>query len=176
MVNAPPQRPGYPRAGDPSVGMWQPDDGWDAPTHSVASARGPAPRPLGVAALPAGPERGVPGWLAVVVLIAISGIGGIIDIVRGTSVRGGFNIALIVASVVAIIIVRRRSMFPVLVAPPLVYFVASAVMLYVRSSGLSDRGQLLDAAINWLVYGFPAIAGATAAVLIIGGIRLLAGR
>jgi len=35
---------------------------------------------------------------------------------------------------------------------------------------------LLDAAANWLVYGFPAIAGATAAVLIIAGIRLISGR
>jgi hypothetical protein len=55
----------------------------------------------------------------------------------------------------------------------LVYFVASAGLLYIRSSGLQDRSRLLDAAINWLVYGFPAIAGATAAVLIIGGLRLL---
>jgi len=35
---------------------------------------------------------------------------------------------------------------------------------------------LLDAAANWLVYGFPAIAGATAAVLIIAGIRMFSGR
>ena len=42
-----------------------------------------------------------------------------------------------------------------------------------RSHGLDDRGVLIDAATNWLVYGFPAIAGATAAVLIIAGIRLI---
>jgi hypothetical protein len=118
-------------------------------------------------------ERGIAGWQAVLVLVAISAVGGVIDVARGSSVKGGFNIALIVASVVAILLVRRSQMFPVLVAPPLVYFIASAGMLYVRSSGLQDRSRLLDAAINWLVYGFPAIAGATAAVLIIGGIRLL---
>jgi hypothetical protein len=106
-------------------------------------------------------------------LIVIAGLGGVVDLLRGSSVRGGFNIALIVASVVAILIVRRSEMFPVLVAPPLVYFVASAGLLYIRSSGLHDRSRLLDAAINWLVYGFPAIAGASAAVLIIGGARLL---
>jgi len=32
---------------------------------------------------------------------------------------------------------------------------------------------LIDAASNWLVYGFPAIAGATAVVLIVAGIRLI---
>ena len=118
-------------------------------------------------------ERGIAGWQAVLVLIAIAGLGGVFDLVRGSSVKGGFNIALIVAAVVAILIVRRSEMFPVLVAPPLVYFVASAGLLYIRSSGLHDRSRLLDAAINWLVYGFPAIAGATAAVLIIGGARML---
>ncbi len=118
------------------------------------------------------PQRGIAGWQAVLVLIAISAVGGAIDLLRGSAVKGGFNIALIVASIVAILLVRRRSMFPVLVAPPLVYFVASAGLLYIRSSGLHDRSRLLDAGINWLVYGFPAIAGATAAVLIIGGIRL----
>jgi hypothetical protein len=62
------------------------------------------------------------------------------------------------------------------IAPPLVYSLASASMLYVRSSGLKDRRVLLDGAANWLVYGFPAIAAATAAVLIIAGIRLITHR
>jgi hypothetical protein len=67
-------------------------------------------------------------------------------------------------------------MFPVVIAPPIVYSIGSGAMLYVRSSGGHDRKVLFDAAANWLVYGFPAIAGATAAVLIIGGIRLIARR
>jgi fumarate reductase subunit D len=43
----------------------------------------------------------------------------------------------------------------------------------VRSSGLHDKKVVLDAAANYLVYGFPAIAAATAAVLIIAGIRMI---
>ena len=81
-----------------------------------------------------------------------------------------------VASLVAILLVRHRDMFPIVVAPPLVYFVASGVLLYVRSGGLHNRHVLIDAAANWLVYGFPAIAGATAAVLIVAGIRLVLGK
>jgi len=114
--------------------------------------------------------------VAVIVLIVIAAIGGGVDLATGSNVKGGFNIGVVVASVVAILIVRRRSMFPVVVAPPLVYFGASAIMLYARSGGLHDRKVLLDAAANWLVYGFPAIAGATAAVLIIAGIRMFSGR
>jgi hypothetical protein len=128
--------------------------------------------------LPQRDERrsGLPGWLAVLVLIAIAGVGGLIDSISGTSVRGAFNIGLVVASLVAILLVRRSEMFSVVIAPPLVYFVASAGLLYVRTGGLHNRGKLIDAATNWIVYGFPAIAGATAVVLVIAGIRLMARR
>ena len=121
-------------------------------------------------------ERGLPSWLALVVLLVIAGIGGLIDTLSGTQVRGGFNIGIIVAAVVAILLVRRTGMFPIVIAPPIVYSLASAAMLYLRSNGLSDHKALYDAAANWLVYGFPAIAGATAAVLIIAGIRMLSRR
>jgi hypothetical protein len=47
-------------------------------------------------------------------------------------------------------------------------------MLYIRLHGAQNRRALLiDAAANWLVYGFPAIAGATAVVLIVAGIRMV---
>jgi Gpi18-like mannosyltransferase len=149
------------------------DDGWDATTHvTVPGARAPERTAIGADR----PERGVAGWLAVIVLIVVSAIGAAVDLLTGSAIKGGFNIALIVGSIIAIVIVRRRSMFSVVVAPPLVYFVASAGILYIRSGGLSNRSQLIDSAVNWLVYGFPAIAGATAAVLIISGIRMITHR
>lgn len=121
-------------------------------------------------------QRGLNGWLALGVLLVIAGVGGLIDMISGSTVRGGFNIALVVASIVAIIVVRHRDMFPIVVAPPLVYVAASGVMLYIRSDHLHNRKIIIDAAANWLVYGFPAIAGASAAVLIIAGIRLVLGK
>ncbi len=121
-------------------------------------------------------ERGLPGWLAVLVLIAVAGVGGIIDTANGSSIRGVFNYALVLASLIGILIVRRSEMFSVVIAPPLVYFAASAGLLYVRTGGLHNRGKLIDAATNWVVYGFPAIAGATAVVLVVAGIRLITRR
>jgi hypothetical protein len=121
-------------------------------------------------------EAGLPGWAAVLLLIAIAGVGGLIDSISGTSVRGVFNYSLVFASLVAILVVRRRQLFSVVIAPPLVYFAASAGLLYVRTGGLHNRGKLIDAATNWIVYGFPAIAGATAVVLVVAGIRLMARR
>ncbi|MCW2495352.1 DUF6542 domain-containing protein [Jatrophihabitans sp.] len=147
---------------------WEP-----APKHAPAGVLGQVRE---TAAADGVVERGLPGWGALLVLIAIAGVGGAIDMVTGTHVRGGFNIGIIVASIVAILLVRRSAMFPVVVAPPIVYSVASGVLLYVRSNGLHDRKVLIDTAANWLVYGFPAIAAATAAVLIIAGIRLIVRR
>jgi len=157
------------------------DDGWDAPTQHVSGAyaacgQPPTPASTSPTAASRARERGVGGWTAVLVLLAIAAIGGAIDLANHSQVKGGFNISIVVAAVVAILVVRRSAMFPVVVAPPLVYFAASAVLLYARSGGLHNRKVLLDTAANWLVYGFPAIAGASAAVLIIAGIRLISGR
>jgi uncharacterized protein DUF6542 len=119
-------------------------------------------------------ERGLPWWGALALLIVIAGAGGVIDTLGSISVKGGFNVGIVVASVVAVLAVKRSHMFPIVIAPPIVYSAAALFQLYVRSSGLDDRKVVLDAAANYLVYGFPAIASATAAVLIIAGIRLIA--
>jgi hypothetical protein len=118
-------------------------------------------------------ERGLRGWAALLLLVVIAAIGGVIDTISGAQSRGGFNYGIVIASVVAIIAVRRSAMFPVVIAPPIVYSLGSAAILYIRSGGLHDRRVLFDGAANWLVYGFPAIAAATAAVLIVAGIRMI---
>lgn len=118
-------------------------------------------------------ERGVKWWLALIVLVVIAAIGGVIDTLGSIQVRGGFNIGIVVASVVAILIVKRSHMFPIVIAPPIVYSFGALFQLYLRSGGLNDKRVVFDAAANYLVYGFPAIAAATAAVLIIAGVRMI---
>ena len=154
----------------PQSNRWEPPQSPAEPRHAPATAWQQLRE---TAAADQVQERGLPGWAALLVLLAIAGVGGLIDMINGTHVRGGFNIGIIVASVVAILVVRRSAMFPVVVAPPIVYSAASGFLLYVRSGGLHDRKVLIDTAANWLVYGFPAIAAATAAVLIIAGIRII---
>lgn len=148
------------------------------PSYEPSRASARTGEPGGQSRLPQRDRResGLPGWLAVLLLIAIAGVGGLIDSVSGTAIRGAFNYSLVFASLIAILVVRRSKMFNVVIAPPLVYFAASAGLLYVRTGGLQNRGKLIDAATNWIVYGFPAIAGATAVVLVVAGIRLLARR
>ncbi|MFN2519284.1 MAG: DUF6542 domain-containing protein [Jatrophihabitantaceae bacterium] len=172
MVNAPvphgARRPlPTPRTGEAAGDEW----GQSTPVRAAYLGNPPA-----VASLPKAAERGLPGWAGLLVLLGIAGLGGLIDTLSGSQVRGGFNIGIVVASIVAMLVGRRSAMFPVAIAPPLVYSGASATMLYLRSGGLHDKRVLFDGAANWLVYGFPAIAGATAAVLIIAGVRLVTHR
>ena len=122
------------------------------------------------------PERGLPGWAALLVLIAIAAMGGFLDTATNLQVRGFFNVGIVVASTIAILAVRRSDMLPVVLAPPIVYSLAAMFMLYVRSGGLHNRHEVINAALNYLVYGFPAIAIATGVVLVIAAIRLLAHR
>ncbi|MCW2528569.1 MAG: hypothetical protein JWM76_3429, partial [Pseudonocardiales bacterium] len=96
-------------------------------------------------------EPGLPGWGALLVFLAICGIGGLFDVINGSKVRGAFNVAIVVAALVAILLVRRSAMFTIVIAPPLIYLGASAVMLFARG-GLSNKQAIYDEATNWLVY------------------------
>jgi hypothetical protein len=162
LANIPPHR-GMGYAPQPQDPGWAPSSVWGE------ASPGFVPPPDA----PGAPERGLPGWQALMVLVLLAAIGGVIDAVSGNRIRGGFNIALVVASIVAILLVRYSSMFTIVVSPPLLYAIASAGILYIRSDGLHDRKVFIDIAANWLVYGFPAIAAATGGVLIIAAIRIL---
>lgn len=173
MVQAPP------RGAVPGPGGWRHDDGWTSATHvDVAQRASGIPGGVGTGsrverrrAAPA--PRGLPGWAALLVLLFIASLGGVADLTSGSSLSSGFNISLVIASAVAILVVRRNGMFPIVIAPPIVYAFGSALVLYFHVSGAKNRRSLIIAAAqNWLVYGFPAIAGATAVVLIVAGIRL----
>ncbi|WP_375492748.1 DUF6542 domain-containing protein [uncultured Jatrophihabitans sp.] len=120
------------------------------------------------------PERGLRWWAALLLLLVIAVAGVLIDNIGSSQNRGGFNIGIVVASVIAILVVKRSHMFAIVIAPPIAYSLIAMVQLYSTSGGLHDKRAVFDAAANYLVYGFPAIAAATAAVLIVAGIRLIA--
>ena len=172
----PPARPGrgrsrdYPPPRSSRAGRQDAAEGWQSgpPRTSTPSADDRLR-----AARAAAPQRGLRAWVALLVLVAIMVVGILVDSLRGQQLGTGFDLGIIIGSAVAIIAVRRSSMFWIVVSPPLVYSIGAGVSLYLRSGGLHDRGVLIDAATNWLVYGFPAIAAASASVLIIAGVRLI---
>ena len=127
LVNAPPP---YGALGNSSSAGY--DDGWGPATSTRAqgaatSAGSALPPRFGPDAREAVNERGLPGWAALLVLVAIAAVGGIIDTIGSIQVRGGFNIGIVVASVVAILVVKRSHMFPIVIAPPIVYSPRRAV-------------------------------------------------
>lgn len=142
-------------------------------TRSVPASRAVrgAPAPLGAASGPSLTSLG-----AVLLIAATSGVGGVIDVLTGTGLRLAFAIGLVLGSVVAAGLVRRGSLLAVVLAPPLLYLVASLLSVIASPGGLGGAGRLYDAAAGWLVYGFPAMAAATGAAVVVAGFRLATGR
>lgn len=114
-------------------------------------------------------QRGLAALAALLVLAACLAVGIVVDQIVGSG--AGLRIGLIVGSLLAVLLVRFRSLFAVVVSPPLAFIVGSAAELVVKSGGVPSRTDLLGFATGWLVYGFPTIAIATAVVLVVAGVR-----
>ena len=114
-------------------------------------------------------QRRLPALVALLVLAACLAVGIVVDQV--VSSGAGLRIGLIVGSLLAVLSVRFRSLFAVVVSPPLAFILGSAAELVVKSGGLPSRTDLLGFATGWLVYGFPTIAAASAIVLVVAGVR-----
>jgi hypothetical protein len=82
-------------------------------------------------------------------------------------------VALVVSTTAAAFLVRRRDLVSVVVSPPLVFTAVAAVNVIaapsVHLSGVKAFGLLM---ITLLVQGFPSMAVATGAVVVVGLIRL----
>jgi hypothetical protein len=143
----------------------------------VSTRSVPASRARRGVAVPAGVATGpsLTGFGAVLLIVVASMVGGCVDVLTGTGLRLAFAIGLVLGTAVAAALVRRGSLLTVVLAPPLVYVVASLLSVIASPGGLAGAGRLYDAATGWLVYGFPAIAAATGIAVVIAGIRL-AGR
>lgn len=121
------------------------------------------------------PARGgLTGPGAVLVLAGIALVAGVVDVLAGDALRLVFSGGLVLGTIVAAVLVRRRDILTVVFAPPLVYVAASALAVLLGRGNQS--GGLIDAATGWLVYGFPAMAAATAAALVVAALRAAATR
>jgi hypothetical protein len=129
------------------------------PVDLPASARsGPSLTPLG----------------AIVLIVALAALGAVFDVLTGTGLRWGFAVTLIAGSLVAAVLVRKHAMLYVVLAPPLIYLVASVIVQAASPGGLASTGGMIDFLTGLLAFGFPAIAGATGGAAAIAGIRLAA--
>jgi Domain of unknown function (DUF6542) len=109
------------------------------------------------------------GTGAVFLLAGVSAVGGLLDVLAGSALRLIFAAGLVLGTLLASLLVLRRDLLTVVFAPPLVFVAASAVAVLLRRG--ATGGGLVDVATSWLVYGFPAMATATAVAVVIWLIR-----
>src|SRR5262245_41732333 len=121
-----------------------------------------------------GREGALTGTGAVVLLAGVSAVAGLLDVLAGSALRLIFAAGLVLGTLLASLLVVRRDLLTVVFAPPLVFVAASAVAV-LRRRGRTGGG-LIDLATSWLVYGFPAMATATAVAVVIWLIRRGRGR
>jgi hypothetical protein len=123
---------------------------------------------------PAGAGPALTGVGAVALLTGVAAVAGLLDVLAGSSLRLIFAVGLVLGTLVASLLVVRRDLLTVVFAPPLVFLAASAVAVLL---GRGDTGGgLIDLATSWLVYGFPAMAIATAVALVVYLVRRARGR
>lgn len=125
-------------------------------------------------ASPSGRTGALTGTGAVVLLAGVSAVAGLLDVLAGSALRLIFAAGLVLGTLLASLLVVRRDLLTVVFAPPLVFVAASAVAVLLGRG--KTGGGLIDLATSWLVYGFPAMATATAVAVVIWLIRRGRGR
>lgn len=118
---------------------------------------------------------GIPAGAAVLIAVACTFLGFLID-AHGESneLTGTFNALYVIGCIAAVLAVRYRGLFTTMVLPPLLLFIA-VPLAYQQLTGHTSTGMkdiLLNLAIP-LVNRFPVMALATVLVLAIGGGRIL---
>jgi hypothetical protein len=132
-----------------------------------------------------GSRRGLPWWAAVLVALLLSVAGAVVDKSRLVDDQrltsfGLYHALFLAGCLLAVLAVRRRNLFGPMVQPPLIFAVTFIpVQLTARDAGQSTetgtKKLVFEVALP-LASSFPWMAGATAATIVIGVIRLLAQR
>jgi NADH:ubiquinone oxidoreductase subunit K len=172
-------RPPERRAPDPRAPRDPRESGRTGPRHS-GEFRRPAPQVDGrTGSSTAGRSRPAPtsgprlgGTLAILGVFLLTLAAAAADSYIGLGLGTITLVALVAGTVAATLMVRRRDLLSVLVAPPLV-FVAVAIV----NIGLAPSATLnVPTLATLLVRGFPAMGIATAAAIVVSLYRLISRR
>ncbi|NEM05386.1 DUF6542 domain-containing protein [Geodermatophilus normandii] len=166
----PPARPAQQRAPHPGVHPLGEKAGAAAPSRPRGA------RPAGRAAerATAEPAAGsrLRGVLAVLGVFVITLAGGAIDSFLGVGLGTLTLVTLVAASAVGTLLVRRRDLLTVVVAPPLVFVAVALVNI-----GLAPSASFtLPTLATILIRGFPTMAVATGVALVLAIVRWAARR
>ncbi len=166
-----PRRPADPQRGrGPARDEHRPDE--DVRPGRPDSDR-PGTRRPPVADRPA-PEQGsrLRGFVAVLGVFLITLMGGAADWFLGDGLGMITLVALVASASVATLLVRRRDLITVVLSPPLVFVAVAGANI-----ALSPAVDLsLPTVATLLIRGFPTMAVATGAVILLGLVRLITRR
>ncbi|HJQ48119.1 MAG TPA: DUF6542 domain-containing protein [Amycolatopsis sp.] len=121
-------------------------------------------------------RRGVPGPAAIPAVVVLSVAAAVFDLRVNHTLGVPFEVAFVLVSVLAVLVVRPGGIVVAMFAPPLVLILAAATGVLVEQGihGIQGGSSALLLAIATAVLPqFPVMAGTTAATLVFGTIRLL---
>ncbi|MDR7302746.1 DUF6542 domain-containing protein [Haloactinomyces albus] len=122
-----------------------------------------------------GGTRGMPWWGAVVLATLLTALGTLLDVLIWNRPGILFTACYVVGCLLAVALVRRRSLFGPMVQPPLVLAIIMPIIVLTVGSGIArDAGttELVLAVASPLIKGFPAMAMTTGVVLGVGLLRM----
>ncbi len=141
------------------------------PTEAAAPTRSRGSRPAARPAAAAQDSR-LKGAVAVLGIFVITLAGGAIDSFLGIGLGTLTLITLVAATAVATLLVRRRDLLTVVVAPPLVFMLVGLVNI-----GLAPSASVnLPTLATILIRGFPTMAVATMVAVVLAIVRWAARR
>ncbi|GHE14293.1 DUF6542 domain-containing protein [Klenkia taihuensis] len=168
-----------PRSAAPRPRGAEPDDwSYDGPAPRAPYSSRPAPgrdarpAPRRTARRSAPPQRGVAGALGVLGVFLVTLAAGAADSYLGTGLGLITTIALVGSTVAAGFLVRRRDLATVVVAPPLVFVGVALVNIVLAPSATLS----LPTIATLLIRGFPAMAIAVGAALVVALVRAVSRR
>lgn len=113
--------------------------------------------------------RGVPSWGAILIGLVFGVVGIVIDRTLGSSTIGwGFGICFTVGVALAVLAVRRGSIFTGMVQASILM----AILVFVAFRMFTSEGTIFSA--SKIVTNFPTMAVATGIALVLGLVRIIA--
>ncbi|MEV7600429.1 DUF6542 domain-containing protein [Kitasatospora sp. NPDC089797] len=130
------------------------------------------------ASRPAGPERPFSGGPALPALAAVGLplVGAVVDELSGPGMGLAFAVCAALGTGLAVALSTRRGWWWVVAAAPLVVLGATVVVEFSADTGKYQGSKLATGSAKWVVQGFPVMAQAVAAALLVIVVRVVRDR
>ncbi|NEK87555.1 hypothetical protein GCU60_17595 [Blastococcus saxobsidens] len=142
--------------------------GTGRPHPADRAADRPAERSMAPARAGSAPDSRLRGFLALVAVFLLTLAGCAVDSFVGSGLGLITLVALTASTAAAVLLVRRRDLLSVIVAPPLVFAAVAAVNVAMAPSATLN----LPTMATLLVRGFPTMAAATVAAIVLAVFRM----